>query len=430
MTNTDTADVQATIALLQAPTYAGPPELATLWRSVRVEAPNQATIRLTLAQPYASFIEACSVAILPAHIFGADGSADLHEHPGSYQPVGAGPYRVAASNADAIALIRHERYHGTAPFLDRVELHYYPSAAEALRALASHQVDGFAGAPASELAAVDTSGGIVVREAPIQGQQLILYLNHANPILADPRVRRAIALALDRRVLVSGPLHEVAAPAYGPIPAYSWAYQPAVELPPDESMARRLLEEAGWTGSPIRARNGRSLELQLVESADDRSIAIAELVRRQLEPLGFRVVVQPVDSLDLYRERMIPRTYDLALLNVWLGSVDPDPYPLWHSSQRETGFNFAQYQGPAADAALVAARSTDEPGQRLTALATFQTLWAADTPSVVLATPVLAYAMPAGLRGVRLGVVPEPSARFQHLAEWHLRTTRVPAILP
>jgi peptide/nickel transport system substrate-binding protein len=424
------ADVQATIALLQAPTYAGPPELAALWRGVRAETPDQATIQLTLAQPFTSFVEACSVPILPAHLFGSDGSVDLREHPASYQPVGAGPYALEASNPDSITLSRHERYHGTLPLLDRIELRYYPSGADAVRALASRAVDGFAGASLTELAAADASGTTVVREAPVQGQQLILYLNHANPMLADARVRRAIALAVDRRALVGGPLHEVATPAYGPVPAYSWAYQPSVEFLPDEATARRLLEEAGWVGSPVRSRNGRSLELQLAEAADDRHIAIAELLRRQLEPLGFRIAVQPVDPLDLYRERLLPRSYDMALVNVWLGSVDPDPYPFWHSSQREPGFNFAQYQSPAADAALIAARSNGDPAQRLAALATFQAQWVADTPSIVLASPLLTYAMPTTLRGVRLGVVPEPSARFQHLAEWHLRTTRVPAILP
>jgi peptide/nickel transport system substrate-binding protein len=180
----------------------------------------------------------------------------------------------------------------------------------------------------------------------------------------------------------------------------------------------------------VRSQNGRSLRFQLVEAANDRQIAVAEWLRRQLEPIGFRIDVQPVDPLDLYRERIIPRTYDLALLNVWLGTVDPDPFPLWHSTQREPGFNFAAYQSPAADSALTTARSNGDPAQRLAALTAFQMQWVDDAPSVVLASPLLAYAMPSTLRGVRLGIVPEPSARFQHLAEWHLHTTRVPAILP
>jgi peptide/nickel transport system substrate-binding protein len=423
------ADVQATIALLQSPSYPGPPELAALWRGVRVEAPDPQTVRFTLAQPYTSFIEACSIAILPAHVFGSDGAADLREHPASYSPVGAGPYRLESVTPEGVSLVRHEQYVGPSPYLDRIELRSYPDVSEAVRALASGAVDGFAGAPPAYLAGLDASGQLVVREAPIQGQQLILYLNNANPTLADPRVRRAIALAIDRRALVEAPLRESAVPAYGPVPAFSWAYAPAIEAPPDPGMARRLLDEAGWLGSPARSRNGRTLQLQLVEAADDRQIAVAEWLRRELEPIGIRIEVQPVDALDLYRERIIPRTYELALLNVWLGSVDPDPFPFWHSTQRESGFNFAAYQSPAADDALIRSRTDGDPTHRLAALTAFQMQWAEDSPSVGLASPLMAYAMPSTLHGVRLGVVPEPSARFQHVAEWHLRTNRVPAIL-
>lgn len=425
-----TADVQATVALLQSPNYSGPPELAALWRSVRVETPDPRTVRFTLAHPSPSFIEACSMAILPAHIFGADGAADLREHPASYRPVGAGPYRLESVTAESIVLTRFERYFGPAPYLERVELRSYPDAKEALRALARGDVDGFAGAQPSDLAGWDLGAHHVVREAPLQVQQLILYLNNERGPLVDPRVRRSIALAIDRRALVAGPMRASAIPAYGPVPAFSWAYTATVETPPDESEARRLLDEAGWTGAPLRSRNGQPLRLQLLEETDDRQIVVAEWLKGQLEVIGFRIEVQPVEPIDLLRERIFPRSYDLALLNVWLGSVDPDPYPFWHSSQREHGFNFAGYRSRAADEALTKARTDSDPTQRIAALTAFQVQWVEDTPSVVLASPMLTYVMPSALRGVRLGITPVPSARFQHLGEWHLFTTRGPAFLP
>lgn len=421
------ADVQATVALLKSPGYAGPPELAALWRGVRTDSPDPSTVRLILDRPYTSFIEACSVAILPAHVFGTDGSADLREHPASYHPIGAGPYRIESLTPDVIALVRHEKYWGTAPYLDRIELRTYRDSGEALHALETGAVDGYAARTPADFGALDLTR-FTIREAPLQGQQTILYLNNANPVLADVRVRRAIALTVDRRALVAGPLRDSAVPAYGPVPAYSWAYAAAVEAPPDAAIARRLLDEAGWVGGPVRNRAGRPLQLQLVIPAEDRPIALAESLQRQLEPIGIRVQVQPIETVDFYRERLNPRNYELALLDVWLGSVDPDPFPLWHSSQRERGFNFAGYASPVTDRSIVTARTDGDVARRLAALTAFQTQWNDDAASVVLTNPVLAYALPAAMRGVRLGVVAEPSARFQHIDEWHLKTSRVPGI--
>ena len=47
------ADVIATVALLQSPTYAGPRELSEIWQGVRAEAPDSTTVVFHLAQPFA-----------------------------------------------------------------------------------------------------------------------------------------------------------------------------------------------------------------------------------------------------------------------------------------------------------------------------------------------------------------------------------------
>lgn len=424
------ADVLATVALLQSATDAGQPELAALWRRVRAEAPRPDTVVFHLDEPYASFIEACSLALLPAHVFGTDGRANLREHPASYVPVGAGPYRVQSVDEHGIVLVRHDRYHGARALLDRLELRYFPDLQEAAGALGAGRVDGLAGIAPGDFSRLPDAQRYTLRQVPLQGHQTLLLMNHGNPILAEPAVRRAIAAGLDRTALVDGPLGGQAVAAYGPVAAFSWAYDRGVEMAPDPGQATRLLEETGWTGAPIRARNGRTLRLGLAVAAERRHIALAEAIAAQLGAIGFRVAPQPADPLDLYRERLLPRSYDLALTGIWLGAVDPDPYPLWHSSQREGGLNLSGYADPMADQLLLAARVQGDPGQRFAALGGFQRLWMDQAPSVVLASPMMTYAMANGFRGVRLGIVPEPAARFQHVAEWHVRTQRGPGPLP
>lgn len=418
------ADIASTIGILQAPDYPGPRELASLWRRVRVEASDARTVRFRLDEPYASFIEACSVPILPAHQFRPEEAGDLRENPSSYQPVGAGPFKLLDATPQGLRLGRHSGYPGAQPYVQEVQFHYFADVPTAAAALKENLVDGFAGGPAGMFPASGQGNQIISWPTPLLGNQIILLMNHRNPLLADGRIRLAMASAIDRPRLIAEVAGSDATPAYGPVPSYSWAYTPLVERAPDLGGGRNLLDGAGWLGSPLRSQGARPLRLQLLVPMDDRLVGFAEGVRSQLQLIGVQIDLQPTELRDLYRERLSARRFDLALLNIGLGAVDPDPYQLWDSSQAVQGFNFVSYHRDEADALLRVARTDGDPGRRRAALEAFQQLWANDVPSIVLASPTLTYAVWDHIHGVRLGVVPEPGARLQHLAEWYVNTER------
>ncbi len=326
-------------------------------------------------------------------------------------------------------MARHEGYAGTRPFLDEIQFHFYADQAAALQALAAGAVDGFAGLARGDALALANTERFHVVDAPLVGHQTVLLMQHRNRILQEAAVRRAISLTVDRGALVAGPLSGQAVPAYGSVPAYSGAYSREIETLPDPARAGRLLEESGWAGGPMRSRQGAQLRLGLSVPADDRSVALGEALAGQLQAVGLQIDLQPIEPLDLYRERLVPGAYDLALLGVWLGSAATDPYALWHSREQQGGFNFAGYGNAEADRWLEIVRAGGEQTRRREALAAFQRLWAEDVPSVTLVSPLMTYAISARVRGVRLGVTPDPGARFQYVVEWHLATRRVPSLL-
>jgi len=423
------ADVLATIALLQSPSYTGPREVAEVWRGVRGEAPDPTTVVFHLAQPFAPFIEACSFPILPRHLFGDDGSANLLEHPSSFFPIGSGPYRVRSVDESGLDLVRNDTYPVAHPLLDEIQFRYFENAASAEKAVEDGAVDGFASSARPTMATQNgTAPVLAVHEAPLFGTQMVLFLGGESAIVGDRAVRLAIERGIDRRALVDGPLAWVGVAAYSPVPAYSWAYSPDVERPPDPAQAARLLDDAGWVGGPVRTRAGRELRVELNTMTDEQSQAVGGIIAGQLAPLGFRVIIQPLEALDLYRERLAAHRFDLVLANVSLGSSDPDPSWMWHSSQRGDGLNFAGYASPVADDLMARARADLDPTRRRTELASFQQLWLDDVPSVVLASPLLFYETSSSIRGVRLGTLVDPSARFQHVDEWYVRTQRVPVL--
>lgn len=418
-------DVLTTIAILQAPEYPGPSELGALWRRVRADRIDERTVRLQLDQPYSSFVEACSVPLLPSHVFSSTEAANLREHPASYLPIGAGPFRVQEVTPQGVRMLRHTGYQGPEPQLDEVVLRFFADLPSAGAALDAGLVDGLAGLRRSQLSGLDGER-FVVHAVPLLGEQVILLLNHRNPILADRRVRQAIALGIDREQAIAGALPGEAIPAHGPVPSYSWAYTPLVETASHPSGARTLLDLAGWLGPGPRFQSLRALRLQLSVPVDPRLTSLAEEIRAQLQTLGIQVALGPANDLDLYREQLIPRRFDLALIGVAFGSVDPDPYPWWHSS---AGFNFASYSSGEADRLVEGARLDGDPGHRRALLEAFQRLWVDEVPSIAVAHPVMTYVMGSSVRGVRMGIVPEPGARLQHVAEWYFRTENPRALL-
>jgi peptide/nickel transport system substrate-binding protein len=95
------------------------------------------------------------------------------------------------------------------------------------------------------------------------------------------RVRRALAHAIDRELLVRTILDSLVTTVNGPIQPLSWAYEPNVRrYDYDTTAANRLLDEAGWKrgADGIRVKDGKPLAFTLITQA---GFAIREKRRRR-----------------------------------------------------------------------------------------------------------------------------------------------------
>jgi peptide/nickel transport system substrate-binding protein len=419
------ADVLATIALLQSPTYQGSDALRAEWAGVQTAQVGDRGLRFELPSPNASFLELCTLPIQPAHLFGDDGSADLLEHPASYAPVGAGPMRFVSIDPGQLILQRNDAYYGNRPLVDRIVFRFYPDHAAALAALLAGEVDGLAGVQPGELDGAVVQESLHILDAPLLADQTVLVINHRSPILREAAVRHALALAIDREALVAGPLAGSAAPAYGPLPASADGYRSdLVETSPDRAAAATELEDADWRGVPIRARAGSPLRVQLIATERDRRLAFA--IAEQLRTVGIDAAVGTANPLEYYRDMLLPGSFDLAVVEWRLGAAQADLSPFWGSAG---DFNFGEYGNPRADAALATARNAADTTSHVDALAAFQQIWVDDVPGVVLASPILHYAVSTRVQDVQLGRLVDPSDRFANVARWYTQTQRVPALL-
>ena len=105
------------------------------------------------------------------------------------------------------------------------------------------------------------------------------------------------------------------------------------------------------------------------------------------------------------------------------GTPDPDPYPLWHETQVESGQNYSGLNDRAISQYLEQARITTDVVVRAQLYRSFQARFADQVPALLLYYPVYNYAVDTRVNDVRLGLLTDPSDRFTSISDWYLLTT-------
>jgi oligopeptide transport system substrate-binding protein len=211
-------------------------------------------LELTLAEPTADFpAMVASGPWIPVHQANVErfGRMDQRDtrwtSPGNY--VGNGPFILAGAVANqVITVTRNEKYRDAAHLkLDAIRFLAFDNRDSEEQAFRAGQVDVTMDVPFTKLAGYRTAQPPVLHTVPLH-ETRYLALNTTRPPLNDPRVRRALALALDRTALVEKVLLGGQSPALTFIPPGLGGYQPQARLNEDAAEARRLLAEAGFPG--------------------------------------------------------------------------------------------------------------------------------------------------------------------------------------
>jgi ABC-type transport system substrate-binding protein len=210
------------------------PGSRTPLRGARVA--DDSTLDVTLTRPLGQFLR--QVAKTQAFI-GAAASNDV-------RPVGTGPWRwvSGAATGDAILLARHDGYWGARPRMDSLRIRVIPDH-QLVAAFDEGSVDCTVDMTRRSRTVLASRSDIrLTRTGPMGLVRIVLNLR--TPALRDVRVRRALALALDRdrlaREVAAGPVLV----ANGPLPPGVLGADPERPGQPyDPEAARRLLAASG-----------------------------------------------------------------------------------------------------------------------------------------------------------------------------------------
>lgn len=420
------ADVLYTIGAVQDPGFTANPSLSAFWRTVAMEIVDDTAIRFQLTEPYAPFLDQTTLGLMPAHILSGTPVTNLASHPFNTQPTSNGLFRLDRLDDTSAVLTPNPHDSGRRPYLARLVFRFYPDRAAAIAAFMHKEANGVGQLAVADLARV-SNGAIYSAPRPTF---TTIFLNLKNPLFQDTRVRQALLLGIDRNALVREVLQGQAIVADSPVVGQSWAYEPHVRhyaFDPDQ--ARRLLDQAGWTdtdGDGVRERDGKRFEFTLLTTDDPTRRTVAEKVARQWQDIGVKANIQITSPRTLEQSYLTPRQYEAALYG-WSSPVsDPDPYPMWHSTQSVDGQNISGWANPEADAKLETARRATDVAARGQLYRDFQRLFSEDVPALLLYHAIYHYAVDPQVQNVQLGqVLLETGNRFQTVPAWYMRTRAV-----
>jgi len=152
---------------------------------------------------------------------------------------------------------------------------------------------------------------------------------------------------------------------------------------------------------------------------------IAEILKRSWEKIGAEVEVRKVSLAELQTDVLAKRNFEILLFGEALGSI-PDPFPFWHSSQKDhPGLNISSYQSKEADKVLEIARQTFDREEREGNLEKFQNILLGDLPAIFLARGDFLYFLAPKIKGFSMKKITEPAKRFSQIENWYIKTKRV-----
>jgi peptide/nickel transport system substrate-binding protein len=451
-------DVTFTILTLQHPDYDGP--LGRPWRDVIVQRLGRYEVQFQLGTALASFLTATTQPIVPAHMLAAIPVGKRRTATFGTQPVGNGPFRLAALEtgvahfvrvgpppgggplvlpSDPLATLPPRTAAPTLPGLPRpelgaIDLFTYATASEAAAAFRAGDLDTLGGLPASLTAGLAQLPGVRRIVYPTTVLTAVVFnLRDAASPFRDARARRALLAAIDRHDIVTAVLGGAGSVSDIPIPPSSPYRDPATAVPSahDLTAAATLLSGAGWkkSGSTWTPSGGGTAVLEVVTLDADTNptlSAVATHVVADWAVLGVAARITGLSASELVEGRLLPHEFDVAIIDINLGD-DPDLFPLLASSQAALGgVNLAGYQSTELDDLLTQARRPADAAARRASFTKLGTFLAKELPFLTLHFAERVELVRDVLQGPAPREIGGGSDRFWDVLTWRLAGTAAP----
>ena len=356
------------------------------------EAVDDLTFRVTFKKVMARALITWAFGIMPRHLLEG---ADLDASPLARTTVGPGPFQLDSwETGQRITLRPNERYYGGRPYLDRLVTRIIPDMTTQFMELETGQLD---------MMGLDPDQWLMAHEKPdlrdrydfhtyMSFAYTYLGFNLRDPRLSDARVRKAIALAIDKGELVEGVLLGFGRKANGPFKPDMWAYNDKVAPHPyDPQAARALLAEAGWTdtdGDKLVDKDGKPFVLTIATNQGNLNREMTGLIiQSRLRDVGIEVKLLTIEWAAFLKDFLDKGNFE-AIIMGWTIPMDPDLFDVWNSTKTKPGeLNFIGYANSEVDSLIDQARFTVDQELRKRCYDRIQEIFFEDVPYVFLYVP-------------------------------------------
>jgi len=327
-----------------------------------------------------------------------------------------GPYRMESVTSGARAVfVPNPTWYGKPPAFDRIVVRVVENTAALEANLLSGGIDMIAGELGMNL---DQALALQRRQGDrfvFRFQAGLIYehiaFNLDNPILADRRVRRALAHGADRAAMsqaLFGGEQPVAHVNVSPLDRVHAEDLP--RYPHDPAKARDLLDAAGWRPGPDGIRrddSGRPLRLTLMTTAGDRTREmVQQVLQSQWAEIGVDLRLKNEPARVFFGRTVTRRQFDHLAMFAWISAPETVPRSTLHSEMIPTaetswqGQNVTGFDSPRADRLIDDLERELDPARRKAMWAALQRLYARELPDLPLFWRARAHVLPTWLKGL------------------------------
>lgn len=345
----------------------------------KVEATDPKTVVFTLSGPYAPLLTYLEMGIVSKKAVEAGVDIGL-------KPVGTGPMKLARwDRGSRMVLEPNTAYWAGASKLKELQLVVISDNTARAQAFEAKDLD-LIQSPLSpqdikRLQANTSFSNVITSGLGIT----YLNFNAGEAVIADPKLRRALAMLVDQKTIVDDIYQGVDRIAASVLLPSSWAYSASVKQPAfDVAGAKKAIEALGWKmAGNVYTKDGKKLSVVLsTHSEDPNRVQSVEFMQSVFQQAGVEAQVRVTDWPAFSANYVQKSQHQVALLG-WLNIVDPDRlmYAQFHSKGT---LNWGKYNNPVLDKLLDEGRESLDINLRKTAYGKAAQIIADDVPYYVL----------------------------------------------